>query len=131
MSDDPAAQFWTPRLAAQGSVPIARAFLEAYPRLQLTASEALLVLFLVAFKGAREHADTSLAHLSRCLGVDARTVRSWASRLEGRGLLQRVLRRRGYGREQTNLWDLSPLFRALERFEPRLEISGHAPPVRP
>lgn len=126
MSNDPAAQFWTPRLAAQGTVPVARAFLEAYPRLQLTASEALLVLFLVAFKGHREHADTSLAHLSRSLGVDTRTVRSWASRLEGRGLLQRVIRRQGHGREQTNLWDLNPLFQALEKFEPRHSLSGCA-----
>ncbi len=115
VSDNPAAQFWTPCLASRGTVPVALTFLEAYPRLQLTTSEALLVLFLVAFKGPREHADTSLAALSHSLGVDARTVRSWASRLEGRGLLRRILRRQGHGREQTNLWDLTPLFHALER----------------
>ena len=111
------ARYWTPSLAREGSVPVARAFLDAYPRLQLTTAEALLVITLVALKGRRPYASPSLAELSRRLVVDPRTVRAWARRLEKRGLLSRILRRRGHGRDQTNLWDLRPLFAALERLQ--------------
>lgn len=108
------ARYWTPELARDGSVPVARAFLQAYPRLQLTTAEALLVITLIDCKRGRPHASPSLAELSGRLGVDPRTVRAWARKLEKRGLLLRILRRKGHGKNQTNLWDLRPLFRALE-----------------
>lgn len=109
------ARYWTPTLARRGSVPVARSFLEAYPRLQLTTAEALLVIVLIDCKRGQAYASPSLGELSSRLGVDPRTVRAWARRLEGRGLLRRILRRQGHGREQTNLWDLGPLFDVLER----------------
>lgn len=108
------ARYWTPSLARHGSVPVARIFLQAYSRLQLTTAEALLVIVLIDFKRGRACASPSLGQLSDRLGVDPRTVRAWARRLEGRGLLRRILRRQGHGREQTNLWDLGPLFQRLE-----------------
>lgn len=98
-------------------MPVTRAFLEAYPRLHITASEALLLINLLAYKGRKEHAHPSIATLARRLGVEPRTVRNLARKLENRGLLVRIIRRQGHGRAQTNLWDLSPLFQRLEELE--------------
>ncbi len=111
------AAVWTPKLVARGWVPVARTFLESYPRLQITASEALLLINLLAYKGRREHAHPSIATLARRLGVEPRTVRNLARKLEQRQLLVRIIRRKGHGRAQTNLWDLSPLFQRLEKLE--------------
>lgn len=111
------AAVWTPTLVQRGWVPVTRAFLEAYPRLHITASEALLLINLLAYKGRKEHAHPSIATLARRLGVEPRTVRNLARKLENRGLLQRIIRRQGHGRAQTNLWDLSPLFQRLEELE--------------
>lgn len=111
------AAVWTPTLVQRGWVPVTRAFLEAYPRLHITASEALLLINLLAYKGRKEHAHPSIATLARRLGVEPRTVRNLARKLENRGLLLRIIRRQGHGRAQTNLWDLSPLFQRLEELE--------------
>lgn len=115
------ARYWSPELAAAGSIPVARAFLLAYPRLQLTTAEALLVITLIGFKRGKDFASPSLGQLAERLGVEPRTVRGWARKLEKRGLLKRILRRSGHGREQTNLWDLSPLFERVRSF---LEARG-------
>ncbi|MEW6284189.1 MAG: helix-turn-helix domain-containing protein [Candidatus Eremiobacterota bacterium] len=109
---NPVASRWTPLLAERGAVPVARAFLDAVAGLRMSPAEVLLVICLVA-SGPRP----SVGSLSRKLGVCPRTVRSWASRLERKGLLKRIMRRKGHGRAQTNLWDLSPLFERLEDLE--------------
>lgn len=93
-------------------VVLPRRFLEGYARLQLTPPEGMLIVCLLA-----SPPRPSLAALARLLGVQTRTVRNWARRLERRGLLRRVYRRDGPRGGQTNEWDLTPLWERLERVD--------------
>ena len=111
------AQAWTPALAKgklpndRGHVPVVRTFLHHYSKLTppLRIEEAVFVIHLMSHKWGDAAPWPSYATIAGYMGVDAKTVRRYAQSLERKRYLRRQPRK-----ARTNLFDLRPLFRALE-----------------
>jgi DNA-binding MarR family transcriptional regulator len=102
---------WTPTLIRSGHIPVARTFLRNYSSLNppLTPTEALFVIHLMDFKWDEKAPYPGYKTLAKHMGVSPKMVRRYAQALETKGYLKRELRT-----SQTNLFELSPLFKALE-----------------
>lgn len=102
---------WTPSLVEAGFIPVARSFLRLYAKLQppLTTSEAILVVHLMDFKRDERHPYPSYKRLGSYMGVSDKAIRKTARNLQNKGYLRRVERT-----GTSSLFDLRPLFRALE-----------------
>ncbi len=108
-------------ILAEGFVPVPRVFLRFAEKV-LTPAETLFVIQLMSWKwdasapfpgyGAiAERMGLSVAYtrkIARSLGLSVAYTRKIARSLEGKNLLRRQVRR-----GQTNLFDLTPLFRRL------------------
>ncbi len=100
---------WTPLIATTGFTAVAGAFLENYAKLNITPSEAMLLIHLVSFKWTKEAPFPSVSRLAKLMGCSERNVRKLCHSLESVGLIKRV------GREGTsNRFDLSGLYEKLE-----------------
>ncbi len=103
---------WTPSLAARGFAPIVQPFLEHQSELQITPTEAMLIVHLMSFKWDTAAPFPAMSKLASRLGISERYVRKLCSRLEKFGYLKR------YGRLGTsNQFDLNGLFAELEKRE--------------
>jgi DNA-binding MarR family transcriptional regulator len=109
---------WTPRLVAGGWTPVADCFLEHYRRLGLTTLEAMLILQLMKYKWDENAPRPSFATLAQRMGITDTAVRGHARQIAKKGLLRRINR---IGRP--NLFDLTPLFDALEKLLDEDEVS--------
>lgn len=92
-------------------MPIVRTFLRSYSRLTppLTVGEAMFVIHLMDYKWDAEKPFPGYGTIARFMGISAKMARRHAQNLEKKKYLVRELRV-----SQTNKFDLSPLFRALE-----------------
>ena len=102
---------WTPYLASKGWTPIVHPLLEHALSLKppLTIAETLLVINLMAHKWDDAEPFPAVSTLATRLGCGDRNVRKMLERLENVGYVRRTAR---VG--QSNLYDLSGLFAALE-----------------
>ena len=111
-SDHEIGKRWTSGLATRGFTPIVQPFLEHHCQLQITPTEAMLVVHLMSFKWDASAPFPSMTKLAGRLGCTERYVRKLCVRLEQFGYLKR------YGRLGTsNQFDLDGLFAELEKRE--------------
>jgi DNA-binding MarR family transcriptional regulator len=105
---------WTPALTEKGWTPVSDYFLDNYARLTpaLTNNEALLVIHLMRHKWDDAPPFPGFKTLARRMGITDTSARNHARSLERKGYLKREKR---VG--TTNLFDLTPLFRALEKLQ--------------
>lgn len=103
---------WTSELAKDGWTPISDFFLENYATLRppVSSLEAMLVIQLMKHKWDSSRPYPGFSVLAKRMGLSAASVRAHARNLEKHGYLKRIIR---VG--QTNEFDLTPLFHALER----------------
>lgn len=123
-----AAHIWGPTLLRKGWTGIAHLFFELYPDLNITPQEALFLLNLTTYHSLKGNAGAApfpgLTVLAERLGVDKRRARAIACQLEEKGLLKRIFRRSQADRNETNLWDMRPLFERLEELNREREFRG-------
>src|SRR5688500_11912238 len=102
---------WTEKIVkAKGCTPIYY-FLHNYHRLNVTTPEAMFIVHLMSFKWDAKHPRPGLPKIAKRMGITPTAVRNHARSLEVRKkLLNRIMR---VGRP--NLFDLTPLFRKLEK----------------
>ena len=102
---------WTPALSRAGHVPIVRTFLRSYSSLTppLTVGEAMFVIHLMDYKWDAGKPFPGYGTIARYMGISAKMARRHAQNLEKKKYLVRELRV-----AQTNKFDLTPLFLALE-----------------
>ena len=103
---------WTPALAKAGHVPIVRTFLRMYSRMKpaINVGEAMFIVHLMDFKWDVDAPFPGYKTLGKYMGISDKMARRHAQNLEVKGYLVREMRV-----AQTNKFDLSPLFQALER----------------
>ncbi len=98
-------------LFAKGWVPVPVHFLELYAQLKpfsLTAGEAMFVLHLMQFKWDDAAPFPGYKRIAAQMGISHKMARTHAKSLETKKLLRREMRI-----SQTNRFDLTPLFDAL------------------
>ena len=100
---------WTPDLVKEGWTPISDFFLRNYHRLDISSTEAILIVHLMSHKWDSQHPYPGFKSLAERMGVGATQIRSHARKLQMNGLLKREFRT-----GTTNRFDLTPLFRRLE-----------------
>jgi hypothetical protein len=122
------AKRWTPTLVRSGWTPISTFFIDNYHRLEptLTSLEAMLVVHLMRHKWDERHPHPSFATLARRMGVTATATRNHARSLEKKRYLNRILTQ-----GESNQFDLTPLFYALERLYLADDEAKHANSPKP
>jgi len=100
---------WTPGIAKEGWTPIADIFLRRYTKMNVSSSEAMVIIHLVSHKWDEDHPFPSARRLAERMGMTETAVRNHIRSLEKKKLLQRQQRD-----GKANLFDLSPLFQKLE-----------------
>ncbi|AMV19683.1 helix-turn-helix domain-containing protein [Planctomyces sp. SH-PL14] len=100
---------WTPRLGVSFT-PVSDFFLNNYHRLEMSHTEAMVVIHLVSFKWDDNAPFPALKTIGRRMGITSTSVRSHVRRLEEKGLLAREMQ---VG--TTNRFHLQPLFARLEQ----------------
>jgi len=107
-----AADRWTPNLIKGGYTPISNFFLERSHELkpEITHGEAMFIIHLMSFKWDKEMPYPAYKTLAKRMFIKHAQARKIARNLEQKGYLRRHLRR-----SQPNLFDLAPLFAALEK----------------
>src|SRR5262249_53349944 len=105
---------WTPDLTKGGWTPVSDFFLDNYRRLAppITSNEALLIIHLIRHKWDASPPFPGFKTLAKRMGITATSARNHARSLDKKGYLVREKR---VG--TTNLFDLTPLFRALEQLQ--------------
>lgn len=119
----------TERLAARGFCGVPSYFLQNYHRLPpptpgqrgLTSTEAMLLIHLLDFKWDEHPPFPALETLAERMGITARAVRKAMVHLEECKFLERIPDRR-----RTNRYDMTGLFRALEKL---MDDDGAKPSV--
>ena len=106
---------WTAKLAKGGFTPVVSVFLEHYARMKppLTTPEAMLVIQLMSFKWDDSMPWPAFKTLAKRMGISATAVRNHARSLDTRK--KYLVRHKRVG--QPNLFDLAPLFAALEKVQ--------------
>lgn len=107
-------------LFLNGYVPVPTLFLEVYAQLKpypLSTPEAMFVLELMSFKWTKQNPFPSYKRIAERMNVSDKMVRRYAQSLQTKTYLRRMLRK-----NNTNEFDLSGLFEALQKVaEERLE----------
>jgi hypothetical protein len=104
---------WTKKLAEPGFTPVVNYFLHNYHRLNppITTPEAMFVVHLMSFKWDQSMPRPAFLTIATRMGISTTMARNHARTLEnGKKYLIRIMR---IG--QPNYFDLTPLFRALEK----------------
>lgn len=96
-------------LAKDGFTTVPSLFLEYYNTLNVSSSEAILVVHLLSHKWTEKNPFPTFDRLAKRMGMSPTAVRNHARSLEKKGLVKRIHR---VGR--SNEYDLAPLFRVLE-----------------
>lgn len=107
------AKRWTEKLAKGGFTPVVQAFLEHYASLSppITTPEAVFIIHLMSFKWDEKMPWPAFKTLAKRMGISTTAVRNHARSLDtGKKYLVRHPR---VGKP--NLFDLRPLFAALEK----------------
>ena len=94
-------------ILAEGFVPVPHVFLRFAEKL-LTPAETLFVIQLMSWKWDASAPFPGYGAIAERMGLSVAYTRKIARSLEGKNLLRRQVRR-----GQTNLFDLTPLFRRL------------------
>jgi hypothetical protein len=108
-----AARWKHPELFDKGYVAVPVRFFDLYAQLKpysLTVGEAMFVLHLMQFKWDDEAPFPGYKRIATQMGISHKMARTHAKSLETKGLLKREIRV-----SQTNRFDLTPLFDALNR----------------
>jgi hypothetical protein len=108
-----AARWKHDELFAKGFVPVPVHFLELYAQLKpfpLTAGEAMFILHVMQFKWGDEAPFPGYKRIAAQMGISHKMARTHAKSLETKRLLRREMRV-----AQTNRFDLTPLFDALNK----------------
>ncbi len=120
-------------LLSKGYVPVPVHFLESYAQLKpfsLTPGEAMFVLHLMQFKWDDAAPFPGYKRLAVQMGISHKMARTHAKSLETKKLLRREMRI-----AQTNRFDLTPLFDALNKAvvarQKKDKRPSAASPVRP
>lgn len=100
---------WTPRLAKAGWTPICDYFLKNLRRLNVSPTEAMVIIQLMSFKWDEKAPFPALKTIANRLGITSTSVRSHIRKLEKRKLLTR-----SFTTGTTNRFFLEPLFLKLE-----------------
>ena len=102
---------WTAALIKGGFTVISHFFLEKYHELtpQITHGEAMLIIHLISFKWDEKMPYPAYKTLAKRMLIGHSQARNLARSLQKKGYLKRHVREK-----ETNLFDLEPLFRALE-----------------
>jgi DNA replication protein len=98
----------TPKLAERYTA-VPAIFLEHYHRLNVSSSEAMLIIHLLSFKWDEKKPFPRVARIADRMGMTETAVRQNARSLEKKHLLLRIQRS-----GTSNLFDLTPLFKKLE-----------------
>jgi hypothetical protein len=110
---------WSPRLAKPWS-GVPQYFLRNYHRLRpanqkpFSSVEAMLVVQIMDHKWTTEHPFPRVKKIAGYMGISDRQVRAYLKKFQEDGLLVRV-ERKSDGRQMSNCYDFSGLFRQLER----------------
>lgn len=118
---------WGPSLGAHFA-PVSQVFLRNYHRLGpegLSSAEALFIIHLVSHKWDERAPYPSLGSIAKRMGMETRSVRKIAQRLESAGLVVRHRRSKG----GTNTYEIGGLLRALETLLSREHEDGVATPM--
>ena len=107
-------QRWTSALVKDGWTPVSDFFLDDYWKLQppIKGAEVLLLVHLLRYKWDKNAPFPAFKTLAKKMGVSATAVRNHARSLERKGYLRREMQ---VG--STNRFDLTPLFKALEKLQ--------------
>jgi hypothetical protein len=103
---------WTPALVKEGFTPVSNFFLAHYHDLkpEITHGEAMLIIQLMSFKWDADMPYPSYKTLAKRMLLKDAQARSLARGLEKKGYLRRHVRM-----NLPNLFDLTPVFVALEK----------------
>lgn len=103
---------WTKALVKNGWTPVSDDFLRLYGELYpaISNGEAMFIIQLLSFKWDQKMPRPGFKTVAKRMGISDTQARSYARNLEKNKYLARVSR---VG--QTNRFDLSPLFKALEK----------------
>jgi len=115
-------------LFAKGFVPVPIYFLEHYAQLKpfcLTPGEAMFVLHLMQFKWDEAAPFPGYKRIAAQMGISHKMARTHAKSLETKGLLIREMRV-----SQTNRFNLTPLFDALQKMVSVTQKKQRRPPVQ-
>ena len=121
------AKRWTPELAKGGFTPIVNFFLEHYSEMapEVTSVEAMFVIQLMVFKWTAQCPNPGFKTISQRMGMSSVAARNHARKLEAKGYLRRIMH---VG--ETNEFDLTPLFRELEKLKKEIEKEALPRPTR-
>ena len=100
---------WTGMLATGGWTPVPDHFLANYHRLNITPTEAMVIVHLVSFKWSDAAPFPSLRTIATRMGLTPPSVRTHVRKLEKRGFLKRQ-----YRTGSTSRFHLRGLFDQLE-----------------
>lgn len=115
------AERWTPVISKTGFTMVPNIFLERFVELNITTSEAMLLILLVSFKWTKQAPFPSVQKLASQMGCSERNVRKLCKSLESVGYLKRI------SREGTsNQFDLSGPFAKLEEVIAKEAASDNA-----
>ena len=92
-----------------GWTAVPRTFLTAHAELDITATQAMLVLQIMAYKWDERLPFPSISKIAKHLGIGVSQVRAHLQRLEKAGLLKRR-----YRKGRSTEYDFSELLRKLE-----------------
>lgn len=103
---------WTKALVKNGWTPVSDEFLRLYGDLypSISNGEAMFIIQLLSFKWDEKMPRPGFKTIAKRMGISDTQARTYARNLEKNAYLGRVSR---VG--QTNRFDLTPLFKALEK----------------
>ena len=107
---------WTPALAEGKWTPVVDRFLHCYHKLEMTSSEAMVIIHIMSHKWTADLPFPAIGTLSERMGVTETAVRNNLRSLEKKSLLRRLPQK-----GKANLYDLKPLFKFLELSDAELE----------
>jgi DNA-binding transcriptional regulator YhcF (GntR family) len=97
-------------------------FLERYAELNITPSEAMLLILLASFKWTKQAPFPSIQRLAKQMRCSERNIRKLCKSLESVGIIKRIARE-----GTSNQFDLSGLYTKLEEIIAKEEAEEMAP----
>lgn len=121
---------YSPALLAGGHTSIPDDAYRCYVRLSVTTAEWTLIGHLCSYRWSTADPFPSDATLAARMGVTVRSIQGYTRSLVGKGLLHINTRLSDNGRQDTNAYDLSPFFAAVEGLA-RLDHTTPKEPATP
>lgn len=114
----PIEERWSPDVAAKGFSAVPTLFLNQYAQLDITPTEAMLIIHLMSYKWDARRPFPSISMLRKKLGLSDGQVRALLRRLERQKRLLKRIQRIG----RSNEFDFSPLIRRLEELQQKQDL---------